>query len=576
MSKKNKKDKEISSSNDANISNKNRISPEYVVKMPDKNDKSGSKKVKNHRKKIKLSSRLFRVIALTLVLVMAAIIFATYRGLDTIFLIKAGIDSFKAADNISRIVDEQTGNEFFASMEKLEATDDVSVEILKKDDSLVYSTFYNGDMSSPPYDSSSVIIPSKEKRNYMVEDDAGDLSSGNHFELRMDTINDVEYLIFVKHLSSGETINVYQKKAAVDSNARVAVSFISIVTIIVLAVALIIVMAFVRKMVKPLVDMQEVTKKMSELDFSHKCRDSSILEISELSVSINAMSDSLQESLEDLRQKNEKLQKDIEQEKTIDQLRNIFISGVSHELKTPISIIQGYAQGVEDYISFKDYDTAARYSGVIVEETERMNKLVMKLLEIIKYDSGDYTPVKENFRIAVTVGDWFDRNKKNFEQNGVTPIMDVDKNIIVNSDMFMVQTVLNNYLSNAMSHVDGRKIIKAWASETKDGAVRISIFNTGTPIADKDIDKIWDSFYRADKSLSRSQGRFGLGLSIVASIQKLLKEKYGVINHDDGVEFWFDIEKSDKLVADGETDSRNEMDNIKNTANKDTKSKEKQ
>ena len=110
-------------------------------------------------------------------------------------------------------------------------------------------------------------------------------------------------------------------------------------------------------------------------------------------------------------------------------------------------------------------------------------------------------------------------------------------------DSIILASVINNYLSNAVSHVKAPNIIRVYAQET-DTAYRVCVFNTGLPIADKDIDKIWNSFYRADKSMSRSQGRFGLGLAIVASIQKLHGQGYGVKNQADGVHFWFDIKKA--------------------------------
>ena len=103
--------------------------------------------------------------------------------------------------------------------------------------------------------------------------------------------------------------------------------------------------------------------------------------------------------------------------------------------------------------------------------------------------------------------------------------------------------MVNNYISNAVSHCDGDKKIIASAEDT-GGFYRVYVFNTGAHIAEKDIDKIWMSFYRADKSLSRSQGRFGLGLAIVASIQNLHKAAYGAENVENGVRFYFDVKKA--------------------------------
>ena len=169
----------------------------------------------------------------------------------------------------------------------------------------------------------------------------------------------------------------------------------------------------------------------------------------------------------------------------------------------------------------------------------------MKLLDIIKYESGEYTPSYEAFNLFELIEDWLTRNSEILKEKGITSVNTVNSDFIAYGDSFILSTVVNNYLSNAVSHVCGDMIIKVSAEEIDGCRYRVSIFNTGIPIAAKDIGKIWDNFYRADKAMSRSQGRFGLGLAIVASIQKLHKQDYGVINHEDGVEFWFDVKKYD-------------------------------
>ena len=234
-----------------------------------------------------------------------------------------------------------------------------------------------------------------------------------------------------------------------------------------------------------------------------------------------------------IQEKNRKLQDDIEQEKTIDNLRKVFISGVSHELKTPIAIIQGYAEGLEVFLE-TDPEAAKKYCATIISETNRMNSLVMKLLEIIKY---------EHFNLKETADSWFERNAELLKEKGITAVNEIDDSFIAYGDTFIIPTVVNNYISNAVSHVDGKMIIRVDAKEISGDRYRVSVFNTGEQIAPKDIDHIWDSFYRADKAMSRSQGRFGLGLAIVAAIQNLHGQAYGVVNHNDGVEFWFDVKK---------------------------------
>ena len=143
------------------------------------------------------------------------------------------------------------------------------------------------------------------------------------------------------------------------------------------------------------------------------------------------------------------------------------------------------------------------------------------------------------------VDDWFERNEAILSEKAITACNKIDSSFFGNGDSIILASVLNNYLSNAISHIDGDRRIECRAVDMSE-RYRLFVFNTGEHISSKDIDKIWTSFYRADKSLSRSQGRFGLGLAIVASIQRLHGEKYGVSNVDGGVEFWFDIKKTKK------------------------------
>jgi signal transduction histidine kinase len=212
-------------------------------------------------------------------------------------------------------------------------------------------------------------------------------------------------------------------------------------------------------------------------------------------------------------------------------------------MKTPIAIIQGYAEGAKMFYEAGNSKAAYEYCDVISEETVRMNNMIMRLLEITKYSSGAYEPTSENFNIRDMIEDWYEKNSALFDEKGITAVNDINPGYEGNGDSIILYSVINNYLSNAVSHTDGEKKILCRAEDTGE-CFRVYVFNTGAHIEEKHIDKIWDSFYRADKALSRSQGRFGLGLAIVASIQKLHNQGFGVQNVADGVEFWFDIKKA--------------------------------
>ncbi len=504
------------------------------------------KKSKNNQ--IQLSRKLTRSISLILAFVLAAIIITTYAGLDWINLGYAAVRMFFAEREIEEAYLNGDKN-FITLLDNVEREYEVNIEIYSKGESFVYSTSYKGEMSVPPYDRNTIIIPDTEKKNYTVTTDLGS-TPFNEFNLSEDKTSsqrNATYLVGTWYTESGITIKLFKLKSAVDLNTKITIIFISSIALMMLIAALIITSKFVKQTTKPLEEMSRITKNMSKLDFSQKCEPNNILEISELSDSINEMSESLEVALVDLQQKNKKLQDDIEQEKTIDQLRQVFISGVSHEMKTPIAIIQGYAEGLKVFLE-SDPETAMKYCDTIISETDRMNSLVMKLLEIIKYESGEYQITSEAFNLCDVIDSWFDRNNEIIKEKGITAINEIDKNLIAYGDSFIIPTVVNNYMSNAVSHVSGDMVIRASARLIDNNRYRVSIFNSGTPIAPKDIDHIWDSFYRADKAMSRSQGRFGLGLAIVAAIQKLHNQEYGVINHENGVEFWFDVEKYEEQI----------------------------
>lgn len=367
---------------------------------------------------------------------------------------------------------------------------------------------------------------------------------GSYFEIQTNSKENTDYIVFGAKLSGGGEIEMFSKKATVDATADIAILITSATSVTALLAALIFIYFYTGKFTKPLIEMSSVTEKMSEMDFSHKCSVKGNDEISLLADGINNLSDSLCATLDDLSEKNERLREDIEKEKNLEKIRKDFISNVSHELKTPISIIRGYSEGAGLMLESGDTDGAKGYCDIIVSETDKMNLLVLQLLELSMYESGSVNIKEEKFNIHEMIDDYANNNEIKMSQKGIHFENLIPESLFGSGDTIKIEMIVNNYIQNAVSHVSGEKLIKVSAEETNDGSYRVCVFNTGSSVADEDIDKIWISFYRADKSRSRSEGRYGLGLSIVSAIQKLHNQQYGVFNTDDGVCFWFDIKKA--------------------------------
>jgi len=240
--------------------------------------------------------------------------------------------------------------------------------------------------------------------------------------------------------------------------------------------------------------------------------------------------------------KNLTLSNELRKRTEMDEMRKEFISNVSHELKTPIAIIQGYAEGLADCVN-DDEESRSFYCEVITDEAQKMNRIVKNLLDLNELEFGNTQISKESFNITELIKNCLHSVEIMTKQNGINVEYDDSNEVIVYSDEFSVERVLNNYLSNAIHYASGDKIIKVSVSQKdKNDRVRISVFNTGDRIPDESIDKLWTKFYKVDKARTREYGGSGVGLSIVKAIMESLGEKYGVRNLDDGVEFWFEAE----------------------------------
>lgn len=238
---------------------------------------------------------------------------------------------------------------------------------------------------------------------------------------------------------------------------------------------------------------------------------------------------------------NEKLQHDLEEKERQNKIQREFVANVSHELKTPITVIKGYAEGLAEGMC-RDDESRSYYAGVIVDETERMHQIVNQLLMLSKIESGQDELEKNDFNICEMIRDIAAEMKLLAEKKKVTLNVICPDELIVNADEFKIESVITNYLSNAIHHVNEGGIIEIKA-EAADKDVRVSVFNTGTPIPEEELEHIWEKFYKVDKAHSRTYGGSGIGLSIVKAVMEAHDMPYGVLNHTDGVEFWIKLER---------------------------------
>ena len=294
------------------------------------------------------------------------------------------------------------------------------------------------------------------------------------------------------------------------------------------------------RITRPISELTRLSEKMCDLDFDAKYESHAGNEIDMLGDNFNKMSKRLESTISELKSANNKLQKDIEDKIKIDEMRKEFLDNVSHELKTPIALIQGYAEGLNENIS-DDPESRAFYCEVIMDEASKMNKLVKNLLTLNQLESGKDAPVMERFDLVSLIHGVLQSMHIMIEQKEATVIFEEEEPIYVWADEFKTEEVVTNYTSNALNHLDGERKIEIRIIRQED-CVKVSVFNTGTPIPEEDLPNLWNKFYKVDKARTREYGGSGIGLSIVKAIVEGMNQKYGVVNYDNGVEFWFTLD----------------------------------
>jgi signal transduction histidine kinase len=348
------------------------------------------------------------------------------------------------------------------------------------------------------------------------------------------------HLVLSATLDNGYALFIRSPMDSITESVNISNRFIIMAGSIALVIGAFGVFFISRRFTRPILKLSAIANEMAHLNFNVKYDVRGQDELNRLGDSVNILSRRLERTISELKTANAQLQKDIEIKNRIDEMRREFLSNVSHELKTPIALIQGYAEGLRDNIA-GDGAGRAYYCDVILDESAKMDKMIQKLLTLMQIESGRDPVTIRRFEITGLIRALIAKNQRIFEREQIRVLFDVAEEVYVWGDEFLIENVLSNYLSNALNHADGDKTI---AFEiTGDGkTTRISVFNTGQRIPEEELDKIWRSFYKTDKARSREYGGSGIGLAVVSAVMKALGKPYGAENVDGGVVFYIELD----------------------------------
>ena len=353
-----------------------------------------------------------------------------------------------------------------------------------------------------------------------------------------------KFIIMSANLSNGYEMFVKIPVTAIQESVKISNKALVLLGCVLIIISACIASIVSKKFTEPILQLNRITKKMANLDFSEKYSSKNgSEEINDLGQNINEMSEKLERTIGQLRRNNDELEKDVEEKLKIDEMRKQFISDVSHELKTPIGLIQGYAEGLIENVN-NDEESRKFYAGVINDEAKKMDMMVKKLLELMKLEYKEHKFKNTQFNLTELIKEELRRETINIKEKNIEIEFDDKREQVIFGDQEYIEQVVNNYLTNAIKHcekIDNEKKISISYELRKDGKLRMTVFNTGRKIPEDYINKIWGRFYKIDSSRNREEGGTGIGLALVKAIMNNYGNEYGVKNLENGVEFYADF-----------------------------------
>ena len=497
-------------------------------------------KFKNALKSVRV--RLFMTLSFVILLIILFLILVNNFVFGQFYLysktkaLKSVYDVVNHYYNGSQIMDLETQLEKMAINNNFDILikNDQNVNVFTSNKDFFSTLGQMSEMTNRFYSASEEMIESDEKFN---------------IKKIMDNKNGITYVLLSAILDNGYLLYIRIPITSIQESVKISNNFLYLMAGFAILIAAVIVSYVSRKFGDPIAELNDIAKKMANLDFSHKYKITNADdEINHLGKSINAMSDKLERTIKQLRNTNIELEKDIEEKSQIDEMRKSFISDVSHELKTPIALIQGYSEGLLENVN-SDEENRRFYAEVILDETNKMDRLVKQLLELMKLEYGKREFQDKEFNIVELEKEIVRKSQVMLEEKNIEIKFQTMDEINVFADDFYIEQVISNYLTNAIKHIkelDGEKYIQIENEvDIEKNKVRVKVFNTGDTIKEENIARIWNRFYKIDESRNREDGGTGIGLSFVKAIMSNYGNEYGVVNRENGVEFYLELNRKE-------------------------------
>lgn len=511
-----------------------------------------------------IRQKLFLQVAILLLTTLALIWLANVTFLEDYYIAQQKQELLENYNTLNAIDTDALANNFRDYI-KIESRSNVVIIITEEDGALVYTsrdylnnTDFMAQSEFVDYKENSIPLP---RRRLPGNDDASTntkqgvrpgirttrlvlpneeiINDDVSFSSGVDPLTGGQSIALIGQLSNGYIINLRTPIASVQNSIDVTNQFLVIIGAGVMLLGMAMTFVFSTHFTKPIKEISRVTGHMKKLNFDQQCLVHSHDELGALAVNVNEMSQVLSTTITDLNTSNQQLLEEIDTKDRLDEKRRQLLNNVSHELKTPLALMEGYAEALQLGIH-TDPAKVDFYCDVIMDETEKMNLLVQSLLNIDQLEFGDLKSHPVQLNLSDYLSTTLLKYQPQCEKAGIKLSANLPKDVYVHADPLRLEQVFINYLTNAIHYATDDKKVSVRLVATSQNAL-IYVHNSAQAFTENQMSKIWDSFYKIDKARSRDKSGHGLGLSIVKAIQSSDGLAYGVDNEGDGVTFWFEV-----------------------------------
>ena len=486
-------------------------------------------KIKN--KKYSIRFQLFTILCVSTISTIVLLIIANSFFSENIFKYFKIQKSKKVCEDINYFFNNENNN-LKRELEQIEDKDGIEILIVGSDDEVIYNN-YKG------------IKYSVDKAN--ERNNGKKLFENEKFNIKLYNISSITNFILVKYdADNGYIIYIKIPTLQISETIKIVNICLIIIGFVLILIFGLIAIWISKKFTIPIIKLIEITDKMKNLEFEKKYRITGYNgDFNNLGKNVNEISEKFETTLRQLRQNNNELEKDIIEKSKIDEIRKEFISDISHELKTPISLIEGYAEGLLENVN-EDEESRKIYCEVIIDEANKMDKMVGELLELTKFEYEEKKLNDTEVDLNEVIEKEIKRETVLLKNKNIDVEYERIKELKVLIDQECIEKIVTNFFTNAIKHcqeIDGEKKIVIRTEKRDNNKIRLYIYNTGKKIPEEYKNKIWGRFFKIDSSRNRKDGGTGIGLALIKAIMKNYNNEYGFSNYENGVEFYCDINR---------------------------------